>query len=261
MKNQDKHARLPLERRQFLHFTALTAAACLLPGCVTSASTPPPELDESAQPGEQAAEAEVTAELPVLPPGLSKGKEALLQLIVGNLRYVSGHLRSPHQTVERRQELTSGQHPIAAILSCSDSRLPPEVIFDQGLGDLFVVRVAGNVAAFDDVVASLEYAVEHLEVPLVMVLGHQKCGAITAALQGGEAEGSLAELMEALHPAVEKAKSMSGDKLENAIRTNVKLTRLKMVADSEILSHAVEGRKVDLVGAYYSLDTGKVDLI
>jgi carbonic anhydrase len=241
-------------RRDFIFFMATASASLAMGGCVASASTKPTEpLVVEATP-----QSEV---LPSLPGEISKAKESLLQLTVGNLRYVSGHLKSPHQTLERREELTSGQSPIAAVLCCSDSRVPPEIIFDQGLGDIFVVRVAGNIAAFSDILASLEYAVEHLEVPLVMVMGHQKCGAITTALQGTTMEGNLGELMKALYPAVEVAKKLPGDQLENTVRANVRLTVKQIIQESGIIAKALEERKIEIIGAYYSLTSGKVELI
>lgn len=109
---------------------------------------------------------------------MANPEKGLAALVEGNRRYQAQRLTHPHQNAARRAALAAGQHPFAAVLSCADSRVPPEIVFDQGLGDLFVVRVAGNIT--DDVVlGSLEYAVEHLHVPLVVVLGHYKCGAVT----------------------------------------------------------------------------------
>src|SRR5436190_1868071 len=110
------------------------------------------------------------------------------ELKAGNAHHVAKQYRRPNQTEDRQRELASGQHPHAAILTCADSRVPPEIVFDQGLGDLFDVRVAGNVAT-DAEIASLEYAAEHLHTPLVVVMGHQRCGAVSAAVEGGEAPG------------------------------------------------------------------------
>ena len=136
-------------------------------------------------------------------------EKALAALIEGNRRYQAQHVTHPHQNAARRAELAAGQHPIAAVLSCADSRVPPEIVFDQGLGDLFVVRVAGNIT--DDVVlGSLEYAVEHLGVPLVVVLGHYKCGAIQAAVEGGTPHDHVASLVAALKPSVEAVRPEGG---------------------------------------------------
>jgi len=250
-------------RREFMRAAAITAVTMVISGCVASASTPPAESAAEKSGAEEAKEKIPATEeqIPTLPSDAPKWKASLLELAVGNLRFVMGKLKSPHQSVQRREELVGGQYPFAAVLSCSDSRLPPEIIFDQGLGDLFVVRVAGNVAAFSDTIASLEYAVEHLHAPLIVVLGHQKCGAITAALEGTKMEGSLGALMESLQPAVEAAKSQEGDKLENAIRANVHLTVKRLHQESVILAKAVEEGEIDILGAYYSLETGKVELI
>jgi carbonic anhydrase len=116
--------------------------------------------------------------------------------------------------------VVTGQHPFAVILTCSDSRVPPEVIFDQGIGDLFVIRNAGNIVD-DVVIGSIEYAVEHLHTPLVIVLGHQQCGAVTAALKGGKATGHIASVIEKILPAVADARKQPGDSLLNAIDANV----------------------------------------
>src|SRR5262245_9735575 len=126
---------------------------------------------------------------------------ALAALKAGNQRHVSAHYSHPHQTVAYRQQLSGGQHPQHSVLTCADSRVAPEIIFDQGLGDLFDVRVAGNVAGNDEI-ASLEYAAEHLHTPVIVVMGHQKCGAVSAAVEGGEAAGHLSALITPISSAV-----------------------------------------------------------
>src|SRR5689334_24966509 len=126
---------------------------------------------------------------------------ALAELKSGNEHHVAHRYQHPHESADRQRELVQGQNPHAEILSCADSRVPPEIIFDQGLGDLFVVRVAGNVAT-DTELGSLEYGAEHLHIPLLVVLGHESCGAVTAAVQGGDAEGHIATLVNLLKPAV-----------------------------------------------------------
>ena len=144
----------------------------------------------------------------------------LRKLQAGNENHVAKHYQHPHQTAERQRELSSGQHPDAIVLSCADSRVAPEIILDQGLGDLFDVRVAGNVAG-DAELASIEYAAEHLHAPVLVVMGHQKCGAVTAAADVGEPPGHLPSLVAMIRPAVEKARGMSGDLIDNAVRINV----------------------------------------
>jgi carbonic anhydrase len=186
--------------------------------------------------------------------------EALARLVEGNKRFVDMKLTHPEQDIACRTALSKGQQPFAVVLGCSDSRVPPEVIFDQGLGDLFVVRVAGNVA--DDIgIASMEYAVEHLGSRLIVVLGHERCGAVTAAVGGGEFPGHLPALMTALKPAVDKGKALGADPVEGAILANVELTAEQLRESKPILAELVEKGEVKIVGARYDLDTGAVELI
>lgn len=187
------------------------------------------------------------------------GDQALETLKAGNKQYASAKLAHPNQTVDRRTELVKGQKPFAIILCCSDSRVPPELIFDQGLGDLFVVRVAGNVV--DDVaLGSIEYAAEHLGTPLLMVLGHEKCGAITATVEGGKAPGHIDAVVKALKPAVDKVKDQPGDKVENAVKANIELIVDQLKTSRPILAELVKENKLKVVGARYDLDTGLVDI-
>jgi carbonic anhydrase len=139
---------------------------------------------------------------------------------------MAAHMLHPRQGVQRRAQVAPSQQPLAAIPSCADSRVPPEIVFDQGLGDLFVIRVAGNTA--DDVaLGSLEYAVEHLGLHLVMVLGHKRCGAVQAAhdllTKGEHLPGHIAALVVPIVPAVQAAQTMSGDVVDNAVTTNVRM--------------------------------------
>jgi carbonic anhydrase len=191
---------------------------------------------------------------------LPTSKEAIKRLQEGNERFVRGELVRPNQGIDRRLEVLKGQTPFAAILGCSDSRVPLKIIFDQGFGDLFVVRVAGNVA--DDIVsASIEYAAEHLHVPLVVVLGHQNCGAVQAAVKGGSAHGHIPALLEALGPAIEQGRAQGGnDLVEQAIRANVRLT-VDTIRDSSLIAPMVREGRTEVVGAYYSLETGKVEFL
>jgi carbonic anhydrase len=182
---------------------------------------------------------------------------ALAELKAGNARHAVHHYQHPHQTTARQRELTSGQHPHAEILSCADSRVPPEIIFDQGLGDLFVVRVAGNVATEAEL-ASLEYGADHLHIPLLVVVGHENCGAVTAALEGGPAEGHISTLVQLLQPAIEKSRQLPGDPLANAVRTNVEIVVQQLRTSTPILSELVAHGKLKIIGAVYSLKTGTV---
>ncbi len=196
----------------------------------------------------------VAAKKPLVSP-----EEALRMLLEGNQRYLSRTATHPRQTARRRVEVAAGQHPVAAILGCADSRLSPEIIFDQGIGDLFVVRVAGNVLD-NHVIGSLEYAVEHLQVPLIMVLGHERCGAVMAAAAGGHAPGCIQSLVEAIQPAVAAAQDAPGDKIENIIRINVERIARQLSGQEPILTEFKHLGYLKIVGARYDLDTGKVDL-
>lgn len=178
-------------------------------------------------------------------------------LKAGNARFVAGQAVHSNQTVDRRTEVAAGQHPFAIIVGCSDSRVPPEIVFDQGLGDLFVVRVAGNIVD-DHALGSIEYAAEHLHVPLVVVLGHDKCGAVDAAVSGGEVPGHIASIVDAIKPAVEEAKSEQGNLLDNAIDANIRRVVYEIRHSEPILGHEVEAGKLTVVGARYKLDSGQV---
>ena len=182
----------------------------------------------------------------------------LAELKAGNANHAAKQYHHPHETAARQRELTSGQHPHAAVLACADSRVPPEIVFDQGLGDLFVIRVAGNIAEEGEL-ASLEYAAEHLHVPLVVVLGHQKCGGVTAAVDGGELPGHMPSIVHAIEPAVVKARTMPGDLVDNAVHVNVEMVVDQLRASKPVLSEAVDKHQLRIVGAVYSLDTGRVE--
>lgn len=185
--------------------------------------------------------------------------QALQALIAGNDRFVASKRQNLHQDVVRVTEVAQGQAPFAAILSCADSRVVPEIVFDQGLGDLFVVRVAGNIATIEDV-ASEEYAAAILRVPLLMVLGHERCGAVSAALQGGEFPGTIGSLVAALQPAIALSARKAGDRLTNAIKANVSI-QVRYLQSSPVIADLVKENKLKVVGAYYDLDTGKVELL
>jgi len=187
------------------------------------------------------------------------GDKALQKLMDGNNRYVSAQMSHPNQTPARRSEVIEGQHPFAVIVGCSDSRVPPEIIFDQGLGDLFVVRLAGHVLS-DEALGSIEYALEHLGTRLIMVLGHDNCGAVTAAVKGGDIPGHIGSIVKAIAPAVKKAKNQPGDLLENAIRENVAMVVEQLKYSDPLLKELVENGALKIVGAHYHLDDGKVSV-
>ncbi|HEX9115232.1 MAG TPA: carbonic anhydrase [Anaerolineae bacterium] len=186
--------------------------------------------------------------------------EALERLLAGNRRHVTAMHIHPDQTPARRQELVAGQTPFAAILSCSDSRVVPEIIFDQGLGHLFVVRVAGNIVD-GATLGSLEYAVRHLGVPLVLVMGHSGCGAVTAAVEGGDDEGQIRTLVAAIQPAVVLARNEPGPLVDNAVRANVRLAVRRLQDAAPVLAPRVTLGQVMIAGGVYDLRTGAVDLL
>jgi carbonic anhydrase len=187
--------------------------------------------------------------------------EAISKLKEGNGRYTGGNLQHPGQTTERRAELAKTQHPFVTIISCSDSRVPPEIVFDQGLGDLFVVRVAGNVID-DHALGSIEYSVDHLGVRLILVLGHQSCGAVQAARETiaakSKAPGHIQSLVTAIRPAVEA--TAKGD-LEATIKANVNDVVRALRSSTPILKAKADSGDMRVIGAYYSLDTGSVSFL
>ncbi len=214
--------------------------------------------------------------------------EAISRLKEGNSRFTAGNMQHPHessaqrayvaknslenagmiflgmtaeQAAKRRAELAKSQHPFATILSCSDSRVPPEITFDEGIGDLFVVRVAGNVIN-DEGLGSIEYSVENLGSRLIVVLGHQRCGAVEAARQTiaakGKAPGHIQSLVTAITPAVQET---SNQDLDATIRANVKHVVDVLRSSTPILKAKVDSGEIQVVGAYYSLDTGEVTFL
>ncbi len=185
---------------------------------------------------------------------------ALRRLMDGNRRFVEGNATHGHQQADRRAEVAKGQKPFAIIVTCSDSRVAPEILFDQGLGDIFVIRTAGNVV--DDVgLGSIEYAVEHLGAQLVVVLGHGRCGAVSAVVAGGEVHGHLHAIVEAIQPAVEKVKDEPGDPVENAVRANVRAIVKHLEHAAPILPAEIKAGKLKILGACYSLDSGRVEMV
>ena len=186
--------------------------------------------------------------------------EILEQLMEGNRRYRSNEARHPHQDTTRLSEVAGGQHPIAIILGCSDSRVPPEALFDCGLGDLFVIRVAGNV--LDDIVlGTIEYAVVELKVTLIIVLGHERCGAVTAAVNGTVLPGHMQSLIVALEPAIHSWRSNYSDPVEAVVLANIRVTAQIMEASEPIIAQKVREGKLLVVGARYGLADGQVTIV
>lgn len=203
------------------------------------------------------------AKSPPKPENVLAPDDALKRLREGNERYVEGEMRR-HDFKREREALVGGQNPYAAILSCADSRIAPEYAFDSSRGDLFVCRVAGNFAS-DETVASMEYAVAVLSTPLILVLGHEACGAVEATIKSIKEEkplpGHMPSLVEAIAPAVKAVASHSGDTLSNAIRQNVFDNVAKLKSATPILSAAVNDGKLKVVGGIYRLQSGKVELL
>ncbi|BBD63911.1 carbonic anhydrase [Nostoc commune NIES-4072] len=185
--------------------------------------------------------------------------KALQELLEGNDRFVKAKRRNPHQTRSRLVEVAKGQKPFASILGCADSRVPSEIVFDQGLGDLFVCRVAGNIATPEEI-GSLEFGSLILGSKVIMVVGHERCGAVDAAIKGAPVPGQIGSLLEAIKPSVESSKGKEGDKLENACKANV-LAQIEKLKSSSVLSELIKSEKLKIVGGYYDLDTGRISLV
>jgi carbonic anhydrase len=193
--------------------------------------------------------------------------EAIRRLAEGNQRFVDGKITHPGRTPEDFKPLAAGQYPIAAIVSCADSRVAPEIIFDQGIGDLFIIRIAGNYidGAGAAVKGSVEYAVAELNVPLIAVMGHSQCGAVKAAIKHihdhDALPGAINDLVNSIKPAVTETEGKPGDPLQNAIEANVRrgVERLKKL--DPVIAPAVKAGKVKVVGGTYDLATGKVVML
>lgn len=188
------------------------------------------------------------------------GQKVLEKLLEGNQRFVAGTMEHPNNGEEARKGLLSGQEPYAVVLACADSRLPPVDIFDQGLGDLFVIRVAGNLLN-DHVLGSIEYAVSHLHTPLVMVMGHTYCGAITAVAKGLKLTGHMASLSPKIDIALKRANKLEGDLVDNAAKELALLTAASIARSEPIIGDLVKEGKVLVVASYYDLDSGKVSVL
>ena len=186
----------------------------------------------------------------------------LARLIAGNERFVTGHLKAKHYQAERAA-LAGGQHPYAIVLACADSRVPPEILFDESLGRLFVIRAAGHVV--DPVIlGSIEYAVEHLHVNLLIVLGHDSCGAVKATISGGEFTPNIRSLISSIKPAVDITLAHGADEkhlLEMSIKENVRLQMQKSVLQSELISNEIYHKRLTMIGGVYHLATGRVEIV
>jgi carbonic anhydrase len=191
--------------------------------------------------------------------GIANGEKIWADLMEGNQRFVSGQTRF-REVVQLRHTLAKGQHPKVIVLTCADSRVPPELVFDQNLGDLFVIRAGGNIADAIEL-GSIEYAVEHLGSTVLVVLGHEKCGAVTAACSGEKMPtANLQAMVDKIDPAVARAKTYAGADglLDAAILENVHQSARDVLANSEVLRHAHEEGKLAVIEAVYKLDAGQV---
>ncbi|AXC09392.1 Carbonic anhydrase [Acidisarcina polymorpha] len=193
--------------------------------------------------------------------------QALQLLVAGNQRFVDGKITHPGRTPDDFKPLAAGQFPIAAIVSCADSRVAPEILFDQGIGDLFIIRVAGNYidGAGASVKGSIEYAVAELNVPLIMVLGHSQCGAVKAAIKHihdhDALPGAINVMVNSIKPAVIESQGKPGDPLQNAIEANVHRGVVKLNTLEPVVAPALKSGKLKVVGGTYDLATGKVMML
>lgn len=199
------------------------------------------------------------AELPAAVPQSLSPDAALQKLMEGNQRFAQHQPQYPDQSQARLQEVAQAQHPFVTILSCADSRVPAEIVFDQGIGDIFDVRIAGNIATHE-AIGSIEYAVVLLGTPVLMVLGHERCGAVTAAVQNQALLGEIGSFVKAIKPALEKVKDQSGDAVENAVVANVQY-QIQRLKRSPLLTERLQSGKLKIVGGRYDLDTGRVTII
>lgn len=196
---------------------------------------------------------------PLVGAGASAAADALDRLTDGNARFVAGVLADQPVDQARRAELVKGQAPYAIVLSCADSRVPPEIVFNTGLGELFVIRAAGEVAD-RSVIASIEYGAEHLHSPLLVVMGHDSCGAVKASMAATATLGpNLDYLVKAIRPAVDRTKTADAQAwLQAAIMANIEQVITDLLARSPIVAHAVRTGALQVVGGFYELESGRV---
>ncbi len=185
--------------------------------------------------------------------------QALQELMAGNQRFINGRRQNPRQDIARLIEVAKTQKPFAAILGCADSRVPSEIIFDQGFGDLFICRVAGNIATPEEI-GSLEFGTLVLGAKVIMVMGHKRCGAVEATIKGAQVPGQIASLLDAIKPAIRSSADQTGDQLENATKANV-VFQMERLKASPVISQLIREDKLKVAGGYYNLDTGAVTMV
>jgi carbonic anhydrase len=203
--------------------------------------------------------AELAAPEPVIAQNNITPDQALQMLVDGNQRFVNTMRQNPNQDFTRITEVAPSQAPFAAILGCADSRFPAEILFDRGFGDIFVCRVAGNVATPEEI-GSLEFGTLVLGAKVLVVVGHERCGAVKAAIQGGALPGDIGSLTEAILPAVQMSQNQPGDSVANAVKANIRLQANRLKA-SPVINQLIQEGQLKVVGAYYDLDTAAVEIL
>jgi carbonic anhydrase len=233
----------PIDRRDFLQLAATGAVGLLVTASGSLWRTRSAQAAELQSPGNE----------------LLDPDAALEKLMAGNQRFTQHHPNYPDQSQSRLQEVAQAQHPFATVLSCADSRVPAELIFDQGIGDIFDVRIAGNIAT-PEAIGSIEYAVVLLGTPVLLVLGHERCGAVTAAVQGEALPGEIGSFVNAILPALDRVKDQPGDAVDNAVVANVHY-QIELLQRSPLLAERLQSGKLKIVGGRYDLDTGTVAIV
>ncbi|MBW4489445.1 MAG: carbonic anhydrase [Trichocoleus desertorum ATA4-8-CV12] len=245
--------RKQLSRRNMLKFGAgALGSGAIAVGLGSKSQATEPAAAKPATTKPAAAKAKVSKDNPT-------PDQALKLLMDGNKRFVTRKLEYPRQDWARVQEVAKGQNPFAAVLSCADSRIPAEIVLDQGFGDLFVCRVAGNVATPEEV-GSLEFGAAVLGTKVIMVVGHERCGAVEATIKGAQVPGQIGKLIDAIKPALSRTKKFTGDPLAKAVKANV-LLQVDNLKASPVLADLIASGQLKIVGAYYDLDAGTITLV
>jgi len=246
----------PERRLAYCFFAPLMALAFVHP--IAIAQSKPPTVSQPAATLEEKAPKSTPA---LTNEQLQADPEAALRVLLeGNRRFAAGKTIHPRQDIARIRETAKGQKPFAIIIGCSDSRVPNEIVFDQGLGDLFIVRTAGQVSTYASW-GSIEFAEEVLGAKLIFVLGHTKCGAVQAAVRLPEVPGHIVTLINDIKPAAQRVKGQPGDEVENAVRENVRMQVEKLKNLEPVLAKRFREGKIKIVGGVYDIDTGLITLV